>query len=91
MKKLVVVLVVALSMGACCGVSPVLKKNIDDLEDTHKLIFPEYISLVEAKYAPAAGDTDEQKSDKAAKVKRRKDLVGSAERKVDAMQEAVKD
>jgi hypothetical protein len=82
MRKLglVVAVLVVFSVVGCCSPSPVLKKNIDDLEDTHKIIFPEYISLVEAKYA---GDDD--------KIKRRKDLVGSAERKVDAMQEAVKD
>ena len=91
MKKLVVVLVVALSMGACAGTSPVLKKNIDDLENTHKLIFPEYIRLVEAKYAPAPGDSDDEKADKKEKIQRRKDFVGSAERKVAAMKEATKD
>lgn len=83
MRKLIVVLVVALSMGACCTPSPILKKNIDQLEDTHALIFPEYIKLVEKEYTG--------KPDGADKIQRRKDLVGTAERKVAAMKEAVKE
>lgn len=64
--KVSLVVVLALSMAACC--TPVIeKKSVGDLQATHDLIFPEYIKLVEKEYA---GKPDE--------IARRKRTIQSA-------------
>ncbi len=73
------VVVLALSMSACCSFK-VEKKSVGDLKATHDLIFPEYIKLVEEKYA---GKPDE--------IARRKRTVQSANDITDAMKKALGD
>jgi len=77
MKKLMLVAVLALSMSACCSVA-IEKKAVNDLQATHDLIFPEYITLIEAKYAPVAGESAEDAAKKKDQIARRKRLVQSA-------------
>lgn len=75
--KSLLVVAIALSMSACCSIK-VEKKAVGDLEGTHDLIFPEYVALVEAKYAPAPGDSAEDADKKKEQIARRKRTVQSA-------------
>lgn len=75
--KVSLVVVIALSMAACC--TPVIeKKAVSDLQATHDLIFPEYVTLVEAKYAPVAGDSADDAAKKKEQIARRKRTIQSA-------------
>ena len=85
-------LVLAIAVtGMGCPSSAIQKKAVRDLDATHKLIFPEYIRLIEKKYAPDAADSSEDAEDKKAKIQRRKDFVKSANDLVDGLEAAVKE
>lgn len=84
------VVVLALSMTACCSLK-VEKKSVNDLQATHDLIFPEYISLVEAKYAPAPGDSADDAAKKKEQIERRKRTVQSSNDITGAMKKALGD
>ena len=85
-------LVLAIAVtGMGCPSSAIQKKAVRDLDATHKLIFPEYIRLVESKYAPVEGESSEDADDKKAKIQRRKDFVKSANNLVDKMEAAIKE
>lgn len=75
--KSLLVVALALSMGACCTIK-VEKKAVGDLQATHDLIFPEYLSLVEEKYAAKPGDSAEDAAKKKEQIARRKRTVQSA-------------
>ena len=84
------VVALALSMGACSTLK-IEKKSVSDLQATHDLIFPEYIALVEAKYAPVAGDSAEDAAKKKEQIARRKTLVQSSNDITGAMKKALGD
>lgn len=92
MKRFAILALAAVvSVGAvgCCS-SPLQKKAVENLEDTHNLIFPEYVRLVEKEYPVNTGDYDLDKKNKE-KVENRKGLVKSARDLTEAMKKDLED